>query len=223
MSFAVAIDGTVGAGKSSISRKVAQEMGYVHIDTGAMYRSVALYCLETFIDLNDEKKISKALSDIDIEIKFVDGEQKIFLNELDVTIEIRAEHISVGSSKVAVVKDVRKKLVEMQRKLAEHQDVIMDGRDIGTCVLPNADIKIYLTASVEERANRRMKELIKKGENVDIEELKKEIIERDVRDSNREESPLKQAEDAIYVDTSNMSEEKAIKYIIKLINECKKV
>lgn len=224
MSFSIAIDGPVGAGKSSVSRKVAEKLECIYIDTGAMYRSVALYCLETFIDVNDENKITQALDDIDIEIKYIDGEQRVFLNEIDVTAEIRAEHVgSAASSKIALVKSVREKLVGMQRKLAEGQNIVMDGRDIGTFVLPNADIKIYLTASVEERASRRMKELVKKGENIDIEELKKEILERDDRDSNRKESPLRQADDAIYIDTSNMSQKEVVNSIIKLVNKQKDV
>jgi len=217
MSFAIAIDGPVGAGKSSVSKEVAKKLGYIYVDTGAMYRSVALFCLETFVDLNDGNKITKVLDDIDIEIKYVDSEQRIFLNDMDVTTEIRAEHVGVGSSKVAVVKSVREKLVNLQRKLAEGKNIVMDGRDIGTFVLPDADIKIFLTASVEERAKRRAKELKKKGEGVSEEEIKKEIIERDNRDITRAESPLKQANDAIYLDASDMSKEKVVEYIVNLI------
>lgn len=219
MSFAIAIDGPGGAGKSTIAKKVAEKLKFIYIDTGAMYRSVALYCIESFISLNDEYKVTKALDEIDINIDYIDGEQRIFLNDIDVTQEIRSNHVAIGSSKVAVIKSVREKLVSIQRNLANGKNVIMDGRDIGTFVLPNAQIKIYLTASVEVRSNRRMKELCEKGENPNIDEIMQEIIDRDTRDMNREISPLKQAEDAIYLDTSNMLEEEVVNFIINLHKE----
>ena len=217
MSFVVAIDGPGGAGKSTVARKVAKRLEYIYIDTGAMYRSVALYCIETFISLSDEEKISNILDEIDIDIKYIDHEQRIILNDIDVTREIRTPSVAEGSSKVAALESVRKKLVAIQRNLAKDKNVIMDGRDIGTFVVPNAQVKIFLTASVDIRAKRRLKEMVEKGEKGVFEEIKEQIIKRDERDINRKISPLKKADDAILLDTSNYSEEEVIEHVIALI------
>lgn len=217
MNFVVAIDGPGGAGKSTVARKVAKHFKYIYIDTGAMYRSVALYCIESFISLSDEEKIESILDDIDIDIKYIEHQQRIILNDIDVTLEIRTPSVSEASSKVSTLVSVREKLVKIQRNLAKGKNVIMDGRDIGTCVFPNAQLKIFLTASVDIRAKRRLDEIIKKGEKAEFEKIKEQIIKRDERDINRKIAPLKRADDAILVDTGNYSEEEVIQHIIGLI------
>ena len=217
MSMNVAIDGPAGAGKSTIAKRVASKMGYIYVDTGAMYRSLALYFIRQGIDKDDEEKISEACKDCDVTIEYVDGQQQVVLNKENVTGLIRTEEVGNMASASSVYKDVRAKLLDLQRKLAKSNDVIMDGRDIGTCILPDAQAKIFLTASVDTRANRRYKELVDKGESPDIDKIKKDIEERDYRDSHRENAPLKQADDAVLVDSSDMTIDEVTDAIIDII------
>ena len=203
--ISIAIDGPAGAGKSSIAKTVAKEMGITYVDTGAMYRTMALSCMRDAVPLEDEEAVSAHVQEAVIEIRYENGEQHVLLNGSDVSGEIREEAVGKGASTVARYETVRQRLVELQRELASRQDVIMDGRDIGTVVLPNAECKIYLTASARVRANRRYLELQEKGETCDLDEIERDIIARDEQDMNRAVSPLKQAEDAILVDTSDMS------------------
>ncbi len=216
----IAIDGPAGAGKSTIAKLVAKELGYGYVDTGAMYRTIALAFIEKNVNLEDDKDINFACDAINIDIKFIDNVQHMYLDGADVTSEIRQEEVGNMASKVAAKKQVRDMLLMLQRGLAASNSVIMDGRDIGTHVLPNADVKIYLTASVEVRAKRRYDELVAKGETPDIEKIKADIEQRDYQDMNRDIAPLKQAEDAIYLDTSNMGIDQVVNFII---NEAKKV
>lgn len=214
----VAIDGPAGAGKSSIAKNVAKKLGIVYVDTGAMYRACAVYALENGIDIEDEK-ITPVLDKIKIDINYTPAGQKIFLNGKDVTERIREEDATIGSSKIAVIPSVRLKLVDLQRRLAESKSVIMDGRDIGTYVLPNADLKIFLTASVAERAKRRYIEMLEKGMKCEINKVIEDIEFRDKNDSEREFAPLRQAEDAIYIDSSEMSFDEVCDKIYNLIKE----
>lgn len=200
----IAIDGPAGAGKSTIAKKLAADLGYVYVDTGAMYRAFAYYFLSNGISSDDESEIAKACENVDISIAYVNGEQQVLLNGENVNGVIRNEEVGNMASATSVYPVVRTKLVELQRKLAEKQDVIMDGRDIGTVVLPNANVKIYLTASSLVRAKRRYDELTAKGVVCDIKEIEQDIIDRDYRDMNREVSPLKQAEDAVLLDSSEL-------------------
>ena len=209
----VAIDGPAGAGKSTIAKRLAKELGHVYVDTGAMYRAMALYFLEQGIDASKEEEISAVVDGIDISIRYQEGEQQVFLNGENVNGKIRREEVGNMASATSVYPDVRKKLVALQQKLASDTDVIMDGRDIGTCVLPDADVKVYLTASVETRAKRRYDELMAKGERCDLEEIARDIKERDFRDMNRETAPLKKAEDAVLIDSSDMTIEEVVKAI----------
>lgn len=217
--FNIAIDGPAGAGKSTIARSVAGKLHFVYVDTGAMYRAMALYFFKNGIDPENEVAISREANEVKITISYQDGIQKVNLNGADVTGQIRTEEVSAMASVVSVYLPVRKKLVELQKELALKENVIMDGRDIGTCVLPNADLKIYLTASSQVRAERRYKELTKKGAVCDLKEIEKEIIERDYRDMNREHSPLKQAEDAHLLDTSHLSFQEVVDRIMELYKE----
>lgn len=217
MSINVAIDGPAGAGKSTIAKKVASKMNYIYVDTGAMYRSLALYFIRQGIDKDDEEAISRAVRDCDVTIDYIDDKQQVLLNGENVTGLIRSEEVGNMASASSVYKDVRAKLLDLQRKLASTNNVIMDGRDIGTCVLPNALVKVFLTASVDTRAKRRYKELIDKGETPDIHKIKKDIEERDYRDSHRENAPLKQADDATLIDSSDMSIEEVTNTIIDII------
>ncbi len=216
MSKSIAIDGPAGAGKSTIAKLVAKDLGFIYVDTGAMYRAMALYMLNNNIDPSDSEKISATCQSADITIKHENGIQVVYLNGENVNSLIRTEAVGNMASASSVNGDVRKKLVELQQKLAETVDVVMDGRDIGTVVLPNADLKIFLTASSRVRAERRFKELTAKGEECNIDVIEKDIIERDYRDSHRENSPLKQAEDALLVDSSNMTIEDVAGRIIEL-------
>ncbi|MCR4610908.1 MAG: (d)CMP kinase [Lachnospiraceae bacterium] len=218
MSINVAIDGPAGAGKSTIAKNVAAKMNYIYVDTGAMYRSLALYFIRQGIDKDDESNISAACKDCDVTIDYVDGQQQVILNGENVTGLIRTEEVGNMASASSVYKDVRAKLLELQRRLAKSNDVIMDGRDIGTCILPDAQVKVFLTASVDTRADRRYKELIEKNQKPDLEKIKKDIEERDYRDSHRENAPLKQADDAVLVDSSDMSIEEVTNKIIDIIN-----
>ena len=215
---AVAVDGPAGAGKSTVSKAAAQDLGFVYIDTGAMYRSVALYAIRNGIDCKSEKLIEK-LGDIKLTIKHFDGGQHIFLNGEDVSEKIRTDEVSLGASNVAVIPEVRKKLVEMQREMAKSNNVIMDGRDICSYVLPNAQVKIFLTASAEARAERRYKEMCEKGIGCDFETIKKDIEYRDKNDSERKTAPLRQAPDAVRVDTSDMTFEEAVEKIKELVSK----
>ena len=214
---AVAIDGPAGAGKSTIAKAVSRKLGWVYVDTGAMYRAMAVYFLRKGIKADDAEKISAAAGDAFVTLDYVDGAQQVFLNGENVTGELRTEAVGNMASASSVYPAVRTKLVELQRKLAESRPVVMDGRDIGTVVLPDAETKIYLTASVEVRAVRRYKELVEKGETPDINAIAKDIAERDYRDMHRETSPLKQAEDAVLVDSSDLTIPEVIEKILSIV------
>ena len=216
MGYNVAIDGPAGAGKSTIAKLVAKEKGYVYVDTGAMYRGLAIHFLENGIEAEEKEKIAEACKDADVTIRYEDGQQQVYLNGKNITAKLREEAVGNMASKSSAIPEVRAKLLELQRELARKEDVIMDGRDIGTCVLPDADVKVFLTASVETRAKRRYDELVEKGVACDLEEIAREIAERDERDSTREIAPLKQAEDAVLVDSSHMTIEEVVAAIVKL-------
>lgn len=212
----IAIDGPAGAGKSTIAKMVSADMGYIYVDTGAMYRAVALYLTENNIP---DKDIEKHISNVDVSLKFVDGVQRVYLGDRDVSELIRTPEISMAASRTSAIPAVRARLFDLQQKLACENNIIMDGRDIGTVVLPHADVKIFLTASTEERANRRFKELSEKPDCPSYEEILKDIIERDYNDMNRETAPLKQAEDAILVDTTELTLEQSAARIAEIIKE----
>ena len=216
MPINIAIDGPAGAGKSTVARQAAKELGYIYVDTGAMYRAMALYFIRQGIDKGDQAAIEKACAGVEISLEYRDGVQTILLNGEDVTGLIRTEEVGNMASATSVYLPVRKKLVELQQRIAGRKDVVMDGRDIGTCVLPAADVKIYLTAGSRVRAMRRFKELQEKQADCSLEEIEKDIIERDYRDMHREHSPLKQAEDAVLIDSSSMTLEQVIREVIEL-------
>ena len=216
MGYNVAIDGPAGAGKSTIAKLVAEEKGYIYVDTGAMYRGLAIHCLDRGIQAEDTAKIIEACKDADVKIQYEDGVQQVYLNGVNVTGRLRDEAVGRMTSKCSVIPEVRAKLLDLQKGLARTQDVIMDGRDIGTCVLPNADVKVYLTASVRTRAKRRYDELIAKGGVCDLNEIEKDIRERDERDMNRETAPLRQAKDAVLIDSSDMTIEEVVRRIVGL-------
>jgi len=217
--YNIAIDGPAGAGKSTIAKKIAEKLSFIYMDTGAMYRAMAYYMLLENIDLEDKETIGKKCEDVTITIEYLDGEQQIFLNGENITKNLRAEEVGTGASKVAKHDVVRKKMVDIQRSLAASVNVIMDGRDIGTVVLPHADLKIYLTAGTLVRAERRYKELTLKNISCDIHEIEKDIKERDYQDMNREVSPLRQAEDAVLLDTSDLTIDEVVEKIIHLFKE----
>ncbi|MCR5118117.1 MAG: (d)CMP kinase [Lachnospiraceae bacterium] len=217
--FSVAIDGPAGAGKSTIAKSLSKKLGVIYVDTGAMYRAMALYLLRSGVDPEDSAAISAKCREADISIAFEDGVQQVMLNGENVSGLIRTEEVSRMASKSSVNADVRAKLVELQQKLAEKEALVMDGRDIGTVVLPNAEVKIYLTASSAVRAKRRYDELKAKGEDCDLVTIEADIIERDHRDMTREISPLKQAEDAVLVDTSDMSIEEVENCLIGIVED----
>ena len=219
MGFIVAVDGTAGSGKGSITKIVAEKLNLVAIDTGAMYRCVALAMLEKNIKIEETGKIEELLQNIKIEFFDKDGEKKVFLNGEDVTKKIRTVEVTEYASPVATVKIVREHLVKLQREMAKSIDVIMEGRDIGTNVFPNADVKIYLDATPEERARRRVLQNKEKGIETSYEEVLENIKDRDKRDSTRKVSPLKKAEDAIYIDSSDMTIEEVVDKVITLIKE----
>lgn len=219
MAINIAIDGPAGAGKSTIAKMLAKELGYVYVDTGAMYRAMAYYFLQQGIDKEDEAAINAAVDGVDVTIRYEDGSQKVLLNGADVTGSLRTEQVGNMASSTSVYPAVRVKLVALQQKLAKTADVIMDGRDIGTCVLPDAQVKIYLTASVETRAKRRYDELVEKGEPADRTKIEEDIKERDYRDMHREMSPLRQADDAVLVDSSDMSIEQVVSAILGIVKE----
>lgn len=217
MPYSIAIDGPAGAGKSTIAKAVSRELGYVYIDTGAMYRAVGLYCLLNGISITDEKAVVDSIKDIDISIAYDDeGVQEVYLNGENVSTKIRTQEVGDAASTVSQYQPVRDKLVSLQQKLASTTSVVMDGRDIGSKVLPNADTKIYLTASVKERARRRANELKEKGMDCDINEVEKEIEERDYRDMHRENSPLIQIPDAVLVDSSDLTIDETIDAILDI-------
>lgn len=216
MGYKIAIDGPAGAGKSTVAKIISKELGYVYIDTGAMYRAFGLFLVNNNIDVNNETEIAKVVDKVNISIKFVQNEQHIYLNNEDVTDLIRTPIISEAASSCSVHQCVRTKLVNMQQELAKSTSVVMDGRDIGSVVLPDANLKIFLTASVDTRAKRRIKDYKDKGITKTLEEVTKEIEERDYRDTHRDNSPLVQVEDAILIDSSNMSIDEVVDKIISL-------
>ena len=214
---ALAIDGPAGAGKSTIARAVSRELGWIYVDTGAMFRAVALFFLREGISADDAGGIRERIGGVSVTLGHENGEQQVFLNGENVTGLIRTEEVGNMASACSVYPEVRQKLLELQRSLAEQQPVVMDGRDIGTVVLPDADTKVYLTASVEVRARRRFLELMEKGAACDIAEIEKDIRERDWRDMHRETAPLKQAEDAVLVDSSDMTAAEVTEQILSLV------
>ena len=215
----ITIDGPAGAGKSTIARKVAKELSFIYVDTGAMYRAMAYYLLKNHVSGENSEEIEEKCQDAEISICYENGEQQVLLGEENVTSYLRTEEVGKMASVSSANGKVREKLLSLQRNLAAQNDVVMDGRDIGTTILPNADVKIYLTASADTRAQRRYQELTEKGESCDLEEIKKDIIARDERDMNREVSPLKQAEDAVLVDSSHMGIEEVTEEIIRIYKE----
>lgn len=219
MSINIAIDGPAGAGKSTIARKAAAELGFIYVDTGAIYRSVAYYCLSKGADLSVPENAEKLLPEITPELRFIDGVQHVFVNGEDVSDRIRTPEVSMAASKVSAIPAVRAFLFDLQQKIARENNVIMDGRDIGTVVLPNADLKIFLTASPEARADRRFKELKDKPDAPTYDEVLADIIKRDHDDSTRAIAPLKQAEDAVLCDTTSLSLEESVDKIIGMIRE----
>ena len=221
MSYNVAIDGPAGAGKSTIAKAIAKKCGFIYVDTGAMYRAMALFMLREGVDPQDAEAISNKCQDADITIAYENGEQVVYLNGENVNAYLRTEEVGNMASTTSVQPAVRKKLVELQQALAAKSDCIMDGRDIGTCVLPNAQVKIYLTASSAVRAKRRFDELTAKGEACDLAKIQADIEERDYRDMHREHSPLKQADDAVLVDSSEMTVDEVIAHIIQICEERK--
>ena len=219
MAFNIAIDGPAGAGKSTIAKTLAKELGYVYVDTGAMYRAMAYYFLNQGIDKDDEAAITAAADGADVTIRYENGVQQVYLNEENITGFLRTEQVGNMASATSIYPAVRTKLVSLQQKLAKTTDVIMDGRDIGTCVLPDAQVKIYLTASVETRAKRRYDELVEKGEPADLTKIAADIEERDYRDMHREMSPLRQADDAHLVDSSGMTIDEVVTAIRGIVDE----
>jgi len=216
----IAIDGPAGAGKSTIAKIVSNTLGILYLDTGAMYRTVALKAIRQGIDTLDREALTEMVEKIDIKIKYAGSEQHIFLDGEDVSSSIRTPEVSIGASNVAVVPAVRMKMVEIQRAIAEENSVVMDGRDIGTFVLPNADVKIFLTASVEERAERRYREQLEKGiASISLEDVKRDIQYRDKNDSSRDFAPLSKAADALEIETTNMSINEAAQEIISIIKD----
>ena len=216
MGYNVAIDGPAGAGKSTIAKLVAQKKGYIYVDTGAIYRGLAIHFLDQGIQANETEKVILACQDAEVTIQYENGVQQVYLNGRNITSRLRDEEVGNMASVTSAIPQVRAKLLELQQNLARTQNVIMDGRDIGTCVLPNADVKVFLTASVQTRAKRRYYELCEKGIACDLKEIEADIEQRDHRDMTREIAPLKQAEDAVLVDSSRMTIEEVVDAIVKL-------
>lgn len=216
MAYNIAIDGPAGAGKSTIAKAAAKRMNLIYVDTGAMYRAMALYLLRQKTDLQDRDKIVEQCKSADVTIRYEDGVQVVCLNGENVNAYLRTEEVGSAASVISPLPEVRRKLVELQHRLAAESDCIMDGRDIGTCVLPDAQRKIYLTASSRVRAKRRYDELTAKGESCDLEKIQADIEERDYRDMHRETSPLRQAEDAVLVDTSDMTIQEAVDRVVAI-------
>ena len=217
--ISIAIDGPAGAGKSTIAKMVSKELGYIYVDTGALYRSIGYFVLKNKGDVDNAESVVSFLPQIQVEIKFIDGVQHVFVNGEDVSDKIRTEEVSQAASKASAIPEVRAFLLELQRSFAEKYNIVMDGRDIGTVVLPNATIKIFLTASAEERANRRFAEQKERGYDVNYDDILADIKERDYRDMNREIAPLKCADDAIYLDTSPNTRDMSIKQVLDIINK----
>lgn len=217
--YSIAIDGPAGAGKSTIAKMVAKNLGFIYVDTGAMYRAMALYFLRNGIDAKDSDAVSKACKDIHVSLAYKDGEQQVLLNGEDVNAFIRTEEVGNMASMTSSNRDVRQALLDLQRDMAKTKDIIMDGRDIGTNILPNATAKIYLTASSAVRAKRRYDELVAKGVSALLDEVEKDIIDRDYQDMHREIAPLKQADDAVYLDSSDMTIEEVVAAIEKVFEE----
>lgn len=217
--ISIAIDGPAGAGKSTLSRKVAEQLGYIYVDTGALYRAVGLKFSRIGADTELNCDIEGTLKDTKVDIRFVDGEQRVFLDNEDVSGEIRTPVASMMASAVSAKPPVRAFLLEMQRLLAKENNVVMDGRDIGTVVLPNSTVKIYLTASAEDRAQRRYDELVLKGENVTFKEVYDDMVKRDYNDMHRAIAPLKQAQDAVVADTTGFSPEQSLELLLKIVRE----
>lgn len=221
MSINIAIDGPAGAGKSTIARKAAAELGFIYVDTGALYRSVAYYCISAGADVSIPESVEKLLPEITPELRFIDGVQHVFVNGSDVSDKIRTPEVSMAASKVSAIPAVRAFLFDLQKKIARENDIIMDGRDIGTVVLPDADLKIFLTASPEARADRRYAELQDKPDAPTYEQVLADIIKRDHDDSTRAIAPLKQADDAVLCDTTKLSLEESIDKIIGMVKKVK--
>lgn len=215
----IAIDGPAGAGKSTIAKRVAKELDYIYVDTGALYRAIAYDLVKNQIDIEDEAALKAACDKLKVGIRYEDGTQQVYLNGENVTPYLRTEKTGNMASKSSAKAPVRAALLDLQRDMADRYNVVMDGRDIGTNVLPAAEVKIYLTASSKERANRRYKELIAKGETADFEKIEADIIERDERDMNRTIAPLKQAEDAVRIDSSDMGIEEVVSEILSVAKE----
>lgn len=216
---AIAIDGPAGAGKSSIAKILAKRMGYIYVDTGALYRAVGYFVVSRNISTTDADAVVACLDLVDVQMRYVDGQQRVFTNGEDVTDKIRTPEISMAASNVSAIPKVREFLFDLQQDIAKNNNVVMDGRDIGTVVLPNADVKIFLTASPEERAKRRYKELIEKGQNAVFEDVLADVITRDHNDSTRATAPLKQADDAVLVDTSDLDFEQSVETLYKIAKE----
>ena len=216
MSYQIAIDGPAGAGKSTIAKKVAKTKKFIYVDTGAMYRAMAYFLLSEKVDPADDKMVGEKCLDADITIEYVDGEQIVLLNGRNVNGVLRTEEVGNMASATSKNPKVRERLTHLQKELAAKNNVVMDGRDIGTCVLPGADVKVYLTASAKVRAKRRFDELRAKGEECDINKIEEDIIKRDEQDMNRKIAPLKQAQDAVFVDSSDMTIEEVVQKILSL-------
>lgn len=216
MSFNIAVDGPAGAGKSTIAKAVARELNIIYVDTGAMYRGIGLYMLRQGINPEDEQAVIAHCNEADITLKYEDGVQVVCLNGENVNAYIRTEEVGTVTSRISALSPVRKRIVDLQKELAAKADCIMDGRDIGTCVLPDADVKIYLTASSAVRAKRRYEELTAKGQTCDLAQIQADMEERDYRDMHREVSPLRQARDAVLVDSSDMTPQQVIDRILEL-------
>lgn len=219
--ISVAIDGPAGAGKSTIAKMAAKRLNYIYVDTGALYRTLGYGAHTGGVDIHNEAELESYLENSRVELKFIDGEQRVLLNGEDVSDKIRTPQMGTAASEISAIPRVREYLLDMQRALARTNNVIMDGRDIGTVVLPNAEVKIFLTASPECRAKRRLEDFRQKGENVDFDEVLRLIVERDYQDSHREIAPLKAAEDSVIVDTSDLSMEQSVEKIISTIEEKK--
>lgn len=215
----VAIDGPAGAGKSTIAKKAAYNLGYIYVDTGAIYRTLALACIRQGVNAKDEENVSRICQSVKVELKYADGVQVMLLDGENVNNYIRTEEVSRMTSSISVYRAVREQLIDLQRSIAARENVIMDGRDIGTFVLPDAEVKIYLTASVETRAKRRYDEQTQKGIKCTIEEIEEDIEKRDYRDMHREIAPLKKADDAVEIDTSDMTIEQVTETIENIIKE----
>lgn len=219
MSYNIAIDGPAGAGKSTIAKMVSKDLAFIYVDTGAMYRGIALYLLTNQVDVADIEAVKKALTEINLSIEYQQGEQQVMLNGENVSDRIRREEVGNMASKAAALPPVREKLLELQRNLARENDVVMDGRDIGTNILPKAQLKIYLTASTDTRADRRYKELTEKGISCRLEDIKADIEQRDYQDMHREIAPLTQAEDAVYLDSSDLTIAEVVEKIKNLVTK----